>query len=310
MTNFFLEPVLALCSDRRKLAPENPVIPGPSVWFSEKNIAKFGLTSLSFDFFINWGSRKLDREVWLKCPINLAAVRDWKLLSDEDIIGALKEDEKFRRIVNFAGKNSCTASAIIFDDQQDWSIESAGLIFAHWPENEHSGQGLRISNIRRAEIEEIIRAKSGGPVTIGSKGLIYGTSRLECTMSQTTALWPGDVDLVLCDKKTLQPIAILEFKKHTQSSKIPFADQRLLNYYPWPDGRKYDRLALLSHQLVPGKQVPVFVLYYSTDPAQLNVLVEEINGAVGALKGGSITSIAINPMNLEQGLDALISLVT
>lgn len=309
MTHYFLEPVLALCSDRSILAMDNPRMPRPDVWFSDNYIAQFGLTGISFDFFINWISGGLDREVWLKRPINPAAIHDWGLLQDQDIIRALRNDNKFRRLVNFAGKNFCTASAIIFDDLQDWSHESAGLIYAHWPKDASSGQGLRIRRITRAEIEETIRAKSGGAITIGNKGLFYGTSRLECAMSKTNALWPGDADLVLCDNQSLEPIAILEFKKHTQNSKLYFANQCLSNYYPRPDGRKYDRLALLSHQLVPGKQIPVFALYYSTDPTELSVLVEQVKGMAGSLQGAEITRIAIDPTKLAQGLGALVSFI-
>lgn len=284
-------------------------MPGPDVWFSDDYISQFGLTGISFDFFINWISGGLDREVWLKRPINPAAIHDWGLLQDQDVIRALRADNKFKHLVNFAGKNFCTASAIIFDDLQDWSHESAGLIYASWPKDANSGQGLRIKRITRAEIEETIRVKSGGAITIGSKGLIYGTSRLECAMSKTNALWPGDADLVLCDNQSLEPIAILEFKKHTKNSKRSFGDQCLSNYYPWPDGRKYDRLALLSHQLFPGKQIPFFALYYSTSPTELSVLVEPIQGMAGSLKGDGIASIAIDPTNLAQGLGTLVSFI-
>ena len=45
-------------------------------------------------------------------------------------------------------------------------------------------------------------------------------------------------------------LAILEFKKHSSNQKYPnLEDQTLSNYYPTPDGRKYDRLSLLGKQL-------------------------------------------------------------
>lgn len=287
----FLEPVLALCSDRSTLAKENPILPGPDSWFSANNIAHLGITGVSFDFFIDWRQpNRLDRELWLKRSINPAAIPDWNSLSESEILTILRADEKFNHLVHFAGKNSCAASAIIFDDRQDWSDPSAGLIYARWPRDAYTGKGLDIEKITKTRLEEMIRAKSGGPIKIGSKGLIYGTSRLECALSHTTALWPGDADMILCYQSSMQPIALLEFKKHTQSAKILFAQQRLSNYYPHPDQRKYDRLALLADQLKSGTQVPLFNLYYSTNPTELNILVEQVSGITNNLVSTKIVS--------------------
>ena len=111
--------------------------------------------------------------------------------------------------------------------------------------------------------KELIKSHSGGPVSIGSKGLIYGTSRLECSLSKTDSLYPGDADLLLLNEDN-KAVCIFEFKKHTLSS--PISEQCFTNYYPRPDGRKYKRLALLRDYLASksNSRILFFVLYYPT----------------------------------------------
>jgi hypothetical protein len=127
----------------------------------------------------------------------------------------------------------------------------------------------------------MIRSYSGGPIQIGSKGLIYGTSRLECYLSSTDSLYPGDVDLIVLNPNN-RPSAILEFKKHTLATNI--REQKLSNYYPRPDGRKYDRLELLREFISgDGGNVPLLVLYYPTNSAFTEGRLELLKGNTGHL---------------------------
>lgn len=310
MTNgYFIEPTLALCADRSRLAQENPVIGGPDNWLTDNVLNQFGAIGVGFDFFINWNTAGLDRNIWIKRPINTGLIKNIDSMPDDQIAEILRADSKFTNLVRFSGANDLTTSAIIFDDSQNWRAESASAIHAFWPRDEKLRQGLVIDRIRRSDIETLIREKSGGPVKIGSKGLIYGTSRLECTLSTTDALWPGDADLVVCEKNGLKPLAILEFKKHTSKSALTFDQQCLGNYYPYPDGRKYDRLALLSEQLAQHQRVPLLVVYYSVLPNEFTVVVEPVLGFCKQLTGGTKVRIQLDPNNLVASSVAVASCI-
>lgn len=297
----FIKPALALCSDRTRLAKENPKISGPDFWMPIVASKTENLCSVSFDYFINWKNLRLDREFWLKCPISTSVIPNWKDLDDNEISTLLRRHEPFRALVSFSGANNASASAIIFDDSQDWSSSDSELIVAHWPKNENTGKDLTVSRINIENIKDAIRSKSGGPIKIGQKGLVYGTSRLECFLSTTNSLWPGDADLVICERNSIRPLALIEFKKHTEKSSIKFQGQRLSNYYPSPDRRKYDRLSLLSEQIISTSKVKLFTIYYSTNPLELQIKIEEIVGTSGALASGRETQVSIQPSDQEVG---------
>lgn len=265
----FIEPVLALCSNREVLAKENPFLPGPQSIISNHLLSDQNLFGVSFDYFIDWTTNQLNRDFWLKCPIENISPDEWLKLSDDHITNCLRGHQKFRDLIDFSSANSCSATAIVFYDHQKWSSETSTLICAHWPKDPNSRKGLDISRLCLRQIEEMIKVRSGGSIAIGRKGLVYGTSSLECHLSRTDALWPGDADLLLCDKSNMKPIALIEYKKHTDNSTKKFQEQRLSNYYPRPDGRKYDRLALLSEQISPGRPIKMFTLYYSTLESEL-----------------------------------------
>ncbi len=310
MTNgYFIEPTLALCTDRSRLAQENSVIGGPDNWLTDNVLNQFGAIGVGFDFFINWNTTGLDRNIWIKRPINTGLIKSIDSMPDDQIAEILRADSKFTNLVRFSSANNLTTSAIIFDDSQNWHAESASAIHAFWPRDATLRHGLVIDRIRRSDIETLIREKSGGPVNIGSKGLIYGTSCLECTLSTTDALWPGDADLVVCEKNGLKPLAILEFKKHTSKSTLTFDQQGLGNYYPYPDGRKYNRLALLSEQLAQHQRVPLFVVYYSVLPNEFSVVVEPVLGFCKQLTGGTKVRIQLDPSNLVASSVAVASCI-
>ncbi len=305
----FLPTVLAQCADRKRLAKENPRLAGPDTWLPTVISKCVDLCCVHFDYFINWQSGQLDRDFWLKCPIDAGQLPGWRNLDDAGASRILRGHSEFRALVKFAGLNQASATAILFDDSQDWKSESSEVLLAHWPKDADTAKGLKLSRLTRPQIEDVIRRKSGGPIAIGSKGLIYGTSCLECFLSRTDALWPGDADLLLCEKASMRPIAIIEYKKHTESSKLEFSDQRISNYYPRPDGRKYDRLALLAEQIVPESRISLFTIYYSTIESELQVKLEEVTGESGRLKSGREFSFDISPDDPEGGYEQVIAAV-
>lgn len=164
MTKIFTEPVLAKCSNREELAKENPKIGNPVIWFNDELLQKFGMKSVNFDFFINWSNNKLDRDLWLKRP--LLDIEDINLLNDSDVRDSLKVDY-FLKLVRFARANNLTASAIIYNDNQDWTNDQSHLMRVFWPKNDDTNTGLRIDRVDLSEIKQIIREKSGGPVQVG-----------------------------------------------------------------------------------------------------------------------------------------------
>jgi len=166
------------------------------------------------------------------------------------------------RLGRFATGYDMQVQFIVFHDELDWANDRSELIIVSlsFKEGHYSFSPQKYS---LSEFKELIKSHSGGPVSIGSKGLIYGTSRLECSLSKTDSLYPGDADLLLLNEDN-KAVCILEFKKHTLSS--PISEQCFTNYYPRPDGRKYKRLALLRDYLASksNSRILFFVLYYPT----------------------------------------------
>lgn len=107
-------------------------------------------------------------------------------------------------------------------------------------------------------------------------------------------MYPGDVDLILLNSNNL-PVAIIEFKKHTLSSSVD--GQKLSNFYPLPDKRKYDRLAILRDYLSrPNFRIPIIVIYYPTVETSTEGSMELIGGSVGNLYSLEIFKFSL-PIN-------------
>lgn len=158
----------------------------------------------------------------------------------------------------------------------------------------NEGEASHISIKRIADLKEDIKLLSGGPIRIGKKGLIYSTSTLEGYLSRSDAAWPGDADLIILDK-ALCPVALLEYKKHTLDT--PIKDQQLSNYYPYPDKRKYDRLAIFKTFL--ASDMPLINIYYPTNPKFRIIKFEKISGAVGDLHSTEVNGCYV-PKNQSE----------
>ena len=177
----------------------------------------------------------------------------------------------------------------LFKESSDWENSPASIVAVSF-----GGSGL-VTDVREVELPLLmdrIQMHSGGPVPIGEKGLRLGSSTLECYLANDRkdegAAWPGDADLVLVDSNST-PHTIIEFKKHTPSSSKPFADQKLANYYQrgdnWsPDGRKYNRLAMLRDYLSGNAPLPIIVVYFPTPTSIDQVQLERVEGADRSLR--------------------------
>lgn len=294
------KPVLARCIDRSILAKQHPTAGGPDDWLSEKVLARSGLRGLYFDYFVNWNKNAISRELWIKRILNnehdpwpdYNKDRIQKLIDDCDGI-------EFRKsLAKFATKYSFKLRFQIFKDTYKWDDKS----FIISASINKIGDIDSISRVSLDELMGSIKTLSGGPVSVGSKGLYFGTSYLECYLSHTDAAWPGDIDLIITDTHS-KALAILEYKKHTQSGTIQ--EQKLSNYYPYRDRRKYDRIAILRKYL--GESIPTIVLYYPTNINIKLIKLELIGGQIGSLK--SIKSQCLNLPSNKNDLKASENLI-
>ena len=253
---------LARCDNRACLAKTNIMSGSPEAWLSNDILSKSNTFGLTFDFFVDWAINQISPYVWIKRILLPNYTYD-------EFIGKLDfEMEKefgkdyLCRLGRFATEYDMQIQFIVFHDDLDWSNDRNELLIVSLSFKEgcysFSPQKYSLSGFK-----ELIKSHSGGPVSIGSKGLIYGTSRLECSLSKTDSLYPGDADLLLLNEDN-KAVCILELKKHTLSS--PISEQCFTNYYPRPDGRKYKRLALLRDFLASksNSRILFFVLYYPT----------------------------------------------
>lgn len=273
-------PFLARCDDRSKLAKTNQTAGGPADWLNKKVLEERRLHLLTFDFFVDWRQSPppIKNRIWIKRLVK-ANCTSWPTTDLKSIQSSLDEldgSKYMKALGQFGKKYDFLVQYMLFNDSEDWSDSHSPLVVA---EVGSSGQIVKTKKTNLQQVKRVIKACSGGPVTIGSKGLVYGTSRLECSLSKTDSLWPGDADGVLLNEN-YDPVAILEYKKHTKSGKIP--DQKLSNYYPRPDKRKYDRLVSLRNYL--NADLPIVVIYYPTKRHLKKVKIEIIEGTHGNLQ--------------------------
>jgi len=199
--------------------------------------------------------------VWFKVPYSSYTEEQLKEIFAKDLDDCWSL-QYFRKMFKFCENIKMDFYFIVFEDNSDWSSYASELykVKLYKKDNKLFHTFTKISI---CEFKENIKKLSGGAINIGAKGLIYGTSKLECYLSNTTSLYPGDADLVLTNNKH-EPIALIEFKKHTKTT--PMKNQQISNYYPWPDKRKYDRLYKLQKYIESsGYNIPFFVFYYPTD---------------------------------------------
>lgn len=273
------KPFLAKCDNRSIMPKSNSVTGAPEEWFDNAILEPLGYTGFSFDFFVDWSKSPstITPMAWVKRLLSKALDE----YSDDELITLLEASENaayLKKFAEYCEKQGLTLQYLLFRDI-DWSKnpEPIGVITIT---NTPTGVSYAVERITLSDLQDRIRSYSGGAVRIGSKGLMYGTTTLECYLSQTDSLYPGDADLVIVDKD-LNNIALLEFKKHNLDT--PITDQKLSNYYPYPDGRKYDRLSILQSYLSPSPKL--ITLYYPTKTNEI-AIVEEIVGNVGKLSVG------------------------
>ncbi|WP_145039028.1 hypothetical protein [Paenibacillus sp. Y412MC10] len=272
-----IKPVLAKSNDRTVKAKNHATSGEPELWFSNETLSGSGLFGFSFNFFIDWSSYEVSKEVWITRIATSGT--DLEDLSIESILAKIVEcdgEEHLRRSAKFFSNKGLTYKYIIFQDSNDWGGNPSPIVEATIDEDGNVSQVQRISLI---DLMGSIKRLSGGPVSVGRKGLNYSTSSLEGYLSKTDSLYPGDLDQLLLNEDG-EAVAVLEYKKHTLDNAIQ--RQTLSNYYPTPDARKYDRIAMLRDHIDP--ELPIIIVYYPTKSHISSLKLELIDGSRGSLK--------------------------
>lgn len=287
------KPYLAKCSDRQAMPKSHPTSGSPEEWYRNELLLENGLLGISFDFFVNWSSDPiaLTPVIWIKGILNAENSYEEVLHNTSEILVNEFGSEYLQRLLAFAALHNLSVQFIIFRDDYDWNNEASTLLKIDATLDAQSNLQLNSQLIAINDFKALIQQYSGGAIAIGAKGLIYGTSQLECFLSKTDSLYPGDADLVLLNSDNL-PVAIVEFKKHTLSSSID--KQKLSNYYPHPDSRKYDRLAVLRDYLSGNKpKIPIVVIYYPTGEDFKEGSMELVSGVVGKLSSLAVSKFPL-----------------
>jgi hypothetical protein len=245
---------------------------------------EFDLYSLSFDFFIDWKLTMFNsKDIWIKriCVEGTSWPEDDPVLIQQ-WIKELDGEDLLNNLGNFRKNFSIIPRFLIFPDISSPEIVVATVSI----EGEIEREVLTVSV---NQIKNTIKDRSGGPLWIGEKGLYFGSSMLECVLSKTDTPWPGDIDYILFQQNNPRPYVILEMKKHTLNSEIQ--TQKLSNYYPSQDRKKYDRLSLFAHYF--STEVPILNIYYPTNPKVTEIKVERIMGQQNRLQSGQSITITL-----------------
>ena len=273
------KPTPALTANRRIKAQENRYCGNPDDWFDSPYFTDRGIYAASFDFFVNWRTETICDEVWIKRLSDTAEIQNQSAEELQKLIFDCDGQEKTVRLNRFLSSHNMIEKYMLFRDvpEQDWADGKEKVVELDYS---HFGRGA-VSYFNAQEIQNKIKALRILPAAIGSAGLRYSTSSLEGYLSKQPYFWPGDADTLLYDGSN-HVRAILEFKKHTARSTIPFKDQKLSNYIE-RDKLKYKSLALLRDRF----RTNLFVLYYPIQDDLRYIIVEKVAGNPDDLHAGS-----------------------
>ena len=281
------KPFLAKCTDRSQLPKTHPSGVSPDDWYHNDLLIQNNLFGISFDFFINWSAlpATFTPTIWIKRVVKNGIIYSDVSKNIDEVLLTEFGSQYLNRLLDFSVQYQLAVQFLLFNDQLDWNNTASTLLLVTAKENEIKQHSFLTQEINISTLRNLIQQHSGGKVKVGAKGLTFGTSCLECFLSKTESLYPGDVDLLLLNDYNF-PIAILEFKKHTLDTSID--NQQLSTYYPTPDARKYDRMAILRDYLLSfnatNNKLPVINIYYPTSNGFEEGRMELVAGEVGSLK--------------------------
>ncbi|MXY32850.1 MAG: hypothetical protein F4Y60_01920 [Boseongicola sp. SB0664_bin_43] len=264
----------ALCTDRSQVTKG----PDPGRWWSTATLPS-GWAVHGFHFFVDWrlSPPAVGDTFLLTRLIDFERGEDSHSVTDGNVLGAFKaaglrvEFEALRAVCARYGKELV---AVLLPEREPAALDD-GTPF--WIVSTGKDGELTIARSMLRDLKKAIRTHSGGPVRVGGKGLIYGTSAVECLLSLTDAAYPGDADAVLVNTDG-HVRYVIEFKKHTLTD--PLGKHLANQYYPAPDGRKYQRLHALASELGSSSHgaVSLVMFYYSTKRPLIRL---QLVGALG-----------------------------
>ena len=300
------KPTLARCDNRSVRAKKHPSSGEPEEWLADTYLQPHDLEGLTFDFFVNWNTGSIPNQLWIKRIVD-ESFTPWPITQWRGIPGAIYQcdgEQKVRQLFRFADRHNFTCHYFLFKESPDSRHPPALIVEVRFDEN---GSVVRALNVNLSDLKSRIIQLRGRPFR-SNKVLNWGTTSLECYLSnQTSAIWPGDADLVLVDAN-LTPRAIIEFKKHTSYSSIPFSGQKLSNYYPKDDPFKYDSFAHFRDNFTNDiGTLPIIVVYYSIESDVDQIMLELIEGAAGSLTATDPVPIPLPNANDDHSCGAFVS---
>lgn len=264
------------CKDFAPGGAYNATHGDPSQWLDEGDLAAHDLAPLTFDFFVNWNDDTIPDEIWLKTILDIGRARA-RLTDPRQLLPELDAFNKQNRpdYEPFLAHTGLQLVHKLIPDRARWDARFE----AH--RNQAALYSVRDGIVEQHMLPkvmaEILRLR-GGAGTRTTKRLYYAASSIECYLSTTDVLWPGDADAVLVDHQG-QPVAVLEYKKCTRPP--PVADQTLEMWAR--DVRKWQSLGLLREKLGGDKRLPAIIVFYSTTEDDHEVKLELLQGPSQAL---------------------------
>lgn len=249
----------ALCSDRSQVSYG----PEPQKWIAPS--LPDGWRLVSFHFFVNWNSFPpvVADQIWMTRQLRPDFDDSLVNVSDVAVLQLFNQSyakQEFDELVTVCLPCGHKVAVILLPEILVSNISDQTPV---WVIARPDGRDDKIHRATVADLKRAIQKHSGGPVRVGRKGLTYGTSAVECYLSNSDAAFPGDADAVIVDNEN-RVRCVVEYKKHTLQD--PIGEHLMTRYFPIPDGRKYQRLAALAnrYEYVLQQNVPLVVFYYST----------------------------------------------
>ncbi len=238
--------------------------PDPNLWV-EAGLPE-GWAVYSFQFFVRWNDRPytISDNLLMSRLLDLESGETLSSVCDEDVMAAFTASGSvhyFENLEAVCAQYNKRIVSVILPEIPVGKIDARTPIWSVLRSDEGALQ-IRRSTLRLLQ-QAFRRDRGGARSQVGRKGLRSGTSAVECAISGTQDIFPGDADAIVVDE--LGNIRhVIEYKKHT---KLEPLNQHLASrYYPKPDGRKYQSLDALVSNLreFDRGSVPLTILYFSS----------------------------------------------
>lgn len=255
---------------------------------------------VSFHYFVNYAPQepRCEGPLWMRWTLHDAPHLVVGDVSDHEVLGALQQSGVLSALSRLDILTKCLgtyARGVVLPEVDPAEVSNETPV---WSVRVTAGD----ASVQRATVADLraaMRRVNPAGAQLGAKGLTYGMSAVECWLSRTGTIFPGDCDLLMRVSESLR--AIVEFKRHNIDE--PIAAHFAARYYPRPDGRKYDGLFLLRDRLEENLAERVFVVIVYFAPAQRKArwqLIERGNARLEvAAEGNEVAYSAAEGLDLR-----------